>query len=793
METGSSSEILDKGKVMRGGNSKKKQDSNGIKIEPFVPRRDHNPKELKTWAKKTGFVSDYSGEAGTIASENFDSVVVDDHREGGSSPKIEIDPVLGVARPNRDDEIELDFESKHGVRRSEKDRFLRSNYALNGIVGNQNQRRKNGVEPVLDYGDKKIDLRGNGDGDTNGVVNLIKDSDGHGLGVAAVAPMPEKKMEEEGLSEDVKVNLYAEGEEHVDREWQRPSGMKYGLTENPGLETPVSTLTLSRQQRKIYFNPYAMLALALIPLIYYGLQHYLSLIGSLVLIPLVMVPVMGGTDNDTANVISTMLFLSGVTTILHSYLGTRLPLVHGSSFVYLAPALVIINSEEFRNLNHHKFRHIMRELQGAIIVGSIFQCILGLSGLMSLLLRIINPIVVAPTVAAVGLAFFSYGFPQAGTCMEISIPQIVLVLIFTLHLRGISIFGNHLFRIYAEILAFTQLEHRCPLSRSNSGIRIVIIFAMLKTKMIVHFIITGGAYNYKGCNQNIPSSNILIDACKKHAYTMKHCRTDVSNALSTSSWLRFPYPLQWGFPIFHFRTCIIMVIVSLVASVDSLSVTDKASIAVVKDIKDLMPQSLLKLQTTFIRPLSSMCKITFKPSNEFVTGIFIFQVGTYHSASLRINLRPPTTGVVSRGIALEGFCSILAGLWGSGTGSTTLTENVHTIDITKVASRRVVELGAAFMILFSFMGKVGALLASIPQALSASLDFAINALMSLNMVVTLLVAIVLENTVPRSSEERATYTWMPPQDIAMDPSLTSAYSLPRKVARCFWWARWLGV
>ncbi|WJX93497.1 Nucleobase-ascorbate transporter 11 [Trifolium repens] len=763
METGSSSEILDKGKVMRGGNRKKKQDSNGIKIEPFVPRRGHNPKDLKTWAKKTGFVSDYSGEAETSASENFDSVVVDvDHREGGSSPKIEIDPVLGVARPNRDDEIELDYESKHGVRRSEKDTFLRSNYALNGIVGNQNQRRKNGVEPVLDYGDKKIDLRGNGDGDTNGVVNLIRDSDGHGLGVAAVAPMPEKKNEEESVSEDVKVNLYAEGEEVVDREWQRPSGMKYGLTENPGL----------------------------VPLIYYGLQHYLSLIGSLVLIPLVMVPVMGGTDNDTANVISTMLFLSGVTTILHSYLGTRLPLVQGSSFVYLAPALVIINSEEFRNLNHHKFRHIMRELQGAIIVGSIIQCILGLSGLMSLLLRIINPIVVAPTVAAVGLAFFSYGFPQAGTCMEISIPQIVLVLIFTLHLRGISIFGNHLFRIYAVPLSVT----------------IIWIYAS--------FLTAGGAYNYKGCNPNIPSSNILIDACKNHAYTMKHCRTDVSNALLTSSWLRVPYPLQWGFPIFHFRTCIIMIIVSLVASVDS--------------------------------------------------------VGTYHNASLRINLRPPSAGVVSRGIALEGFCSILAGLWGSGTGSTTLTENVHTIDITKVASRRVVELGAAFMILFSFMGKVGALLASIPQALAASvlcfiwalntalglstlqngesrkfrnitivgvslffglsipayfqqyqpqtslilpsylvpyaaassgpfhsgikqLDFAINALMSLNMVVTLLVAFILENTVPRSSEERVTYIWTRPQDIAMDSSLISAYSLPRKVSRCFCWARWLGV
>ncbi|MCH94672.1 nucleobase-ascorbate transporter 11-like, partial [Trifolium medium] len=73
------------------------------------------------------------------------------------------------------------------------------------------------------------------------------------------------------------------------------------------------------------------------------------------------------------------------------------------------------------------------------------------------------------------------------------------------------------------------------------------------------------------------------------------------------------------------------------------------------------------------------------------------------------------------------------------------------------------------------------------------LDFAINALLSLNMVVTLLVAFILENTVPRSSEERATYIWTQPQDIAIDPSLTSAYSLPRKVARCFCWARWLGV
>lgn len=57
---------------------------------------------------------------------------------------------------------------------------------------------------------------------------------------------------------------------------------------------------------------------------------------------------------------------------------------------------------------------------------------------------------VAPTVTAVGLAFFSYGFPQAGSCVEISIPQILLVLIFTL----VSIL---LAFIYISIFAFGLL------------------------------------------------------------------------------------------------------------------------------------------------------------------------------------------------------------------------------------------------------------------------------------------------------------------------------------------------
>lgn len=53
-------------------------------------------------------------------------------------------------------------------------------------------------------------------------------------------------------------------------------------------------------------------------------------------------------------------------------------------------------------------------------------------GFISYLYRLINPVVVAPTIAAVGLSFYSYGFPLVGTCLEIGVAQILLVIIFSL-------------------------------------------------------------------------------------------------------------------------------------------------------------------------------------------------------------------------------------------------------------------------------------------------------------------------------------------------------------------------
>lgn len=65
--------------------------------------------------------------------------------------------------------------------------------------------------------------------------------------------------------------------------------------------------------------------------------------------------------------------------------------------------------------------------------------------------------------------------------------------------------------------------------------------------------------------------------------------------------------------------------------------------------------------------------------------------------------------------------------------------------------------------------------------------------MSMNMVVTLLVAFLLDNTVPGSKQERGVYTWSRAEDVAADASLQSEYLLPKKLAWCCCWLKCLGV
>lgn len=62
----------------------------------------------------------------------------------------------------------------------------------------------------------------------------------------------------------------------------------------------------------------------------------------------------------------------------------------------------------------------------------------------------------------------------------------------------------------------------------------------------------------------------------------------------------------------------------------------------------------------------------------------IESVGDYHACARLSGAPPPPKHAINRGIGIEGLGCLLAGAWGTGNGTTSYSENVGALGITKV-------------------------------------------------------------------------------------------------------------
>ena len=62
----------------------------------------------------------------------------------------------------------------------------------------------------------------------------------------------------------------------------------------------------------------------------------------------------------------------------------------------------------------------------------------------------------------------------------------------------------------------------------------------------------------------------------------------------------------------------------------------------------------------------------------------IESVGDYHACARLSGAPPPPRHAINRGIGMEGLGCLLAGAWGTGNGTTSYSENVGALGITKV-------------------------------------------------------------------------------------------------------------
>uniref|UniRef100_A0A8C3A3A4 Solute carrier family 23 member 4 n=1 Tax=Cyclopterus lumpus TaxID=8103 RepID=A0A8C3A3A4_CYCLU len=137
-------------------------------------------------------------------------------------------------------------------------------------------------------------------------------------------------------------------------------------------------------------------------------------------------------------------------------------------------------------------------------------------------------------------------------------------------------------------------------------------------------------------------------------------RTDLKgDVVSQAPWFSFAYPGQWGMP-----TVSLAGVVGILAGV-----------------------------------ISSM----------------IESVGDYHACARLSGAPPPPKHAINRGIGIEGLGCLLAGAYGTGNGTTSYSENVGALGITKVGSRMVIVASGVLMVAMGVFGKVGAIFTTIPS------------------------------------------------------------------------------
>ncbi|GAB6023965.1 hypothetical protein CHUAL_008694 [Chamberlinius hualienensis] len=382
-----------------------------------------------------------------------------------------------------------------------------------------------------------------------------------------------------------------------------------------------------------------------------SIQQFCTITCSVLTVPYVICPALCQTDNDPgrAFILSTMYFVCGIMTLLQVFFGVRLPIVQGISASFLTPILSIMslpqfqcpttnaaNSSNVTQLNSIEnpeiWHYRIRELQGSMAVASVMQILLSATGLLSVILPFITPLVVIPTLTMIGLSVIHAAAELSTGNWAVSLCTTLLIILSSQHLENVYIpypkYKRHKGFKWGRITWFK--------------------FFPIITAVVIMWVVCAILTRYDVFPKDSPA------------------RTDTASAIvANTRWYRFPYPGQWGVPT-----------VSIPSAVGMMS----SAIAVI-----------------------------------------IESIGDYFACARLIDVPAPPPHAVNRGIFVEGFGCLLAGLFGTGSGTTAYAESIGAISITKVGSRIVIVLASVYMLVFGVMTKFTALILSMPKPIMGGL------------------------------------------------------------------------
>jgi len=358
-----------------------------------------------------------------------------------------------------------------------------------------------------------------------------------------------------------------------------------------------------------------------------GAQQFLTQFGATVIIPIIVGGAMGLPTEELALLISTMFFCAGITTLIQqSPIGNRLPIIQGGTFSFLGPMFAIVGMCAAEGLG---WEVMIQQVAAAVMIASLFEIIIGYTGLMGMIKRAFSPIVIGPTIAMIGLALYDVGAPWMAGNWVISLITLIAIVIFSQILSRKS----KMFALFPILLAVI-LGWVCSWIGTAAG-----------------WIAADNPANLKGGIELIASAPAF--------------------------WIKPAIPFKWGFPNFT--------AITLAGALGMLA---------------------------------------------GYVGSMIESVGDYYSCA-RISEAPvPTEKIISRGIGAEGVGCFIAGIFQTCNGTTSYSENIGSIGLTRVASRRVIRCAGIILLILPFFGKFGMVLATLPQPIVGALFFAMFGLIA---------------------------------------------------------------
>ncbi|XP_072508744.1 solute carrier family 23 member 1-like isoform X2 [Notamacropus eugenii] len=462
--------------------------------------------------------------------------------------------------------------------------------------------------------------------------------------------------------------------------------------------------------------------------IFLGIQHYLTALGGLVAVPLILSKDLCLQHDPLTQsyLISTIFFVSGICTLLQVLLGVRLPILQGGTSAFVAPSLAMLSLPAWKcpewtlnatqvNVSSPEFieewQKRIRELQGAIMVASCVQITVGFSGLIGFLMRFIGPLTIAPTISLVALPLFDSAGSDAGIHWGISAMTIFLIVLFSQYLKNIPV----------PVPVYGQVK-KCHVSKLYL-FQIFPVLLALSISWIICYVLT--------------VTNVFPSASSAYGYL---ARTDTKgDVLSQAPWFRIPYPGQWGVP-----TISLAGVFGIIAGV-----------------------------------ISSMVE----------------SVGDYHACARLVGAPPPPKHAINRGIGIEGIGCLLAGAWGTGNGTTSYSQNIAALGITRYvdmnSSRNLFVFGFSIYCGLTIPNWVNKNPEQIQTGI-IQLDQVIQVLLTTGMFVGGFLGFVLDNTIPGSQEERGLIAWNQIREDSEDTlKVSEVYNFPFGIGTRFCAASWL--